>query len=124
MLSSGVIVWITYTRSARPQPSNKVGALEKVHSTPTGGPEKDGFELDGISMLGSDSQKHELKQQAWVEILLGKDAEELPGEHGASELNWSSSVEMPGYRLDARDARDERLDSSLLKKVEAIHDNK
>lgn len=47
--------------------------------------EKDGTELDRAAMLGNGGQRTELEQPP-EQMPLGNEAQELPGEHGKSEL--------------------------------------
>ena len=56
--------------------------------------EKDGVEVDRAAMLGNDGEKHELEQPL-AQMPLGNEAQELPAEHGQSELAHAWSTKAP-----------------------------
>jgi len=56
--------------------------------------EKDGTEVEGAAMLGTEGQRHELEQPL-TEMPLGHEAQELPAKHGRVEVGRSLSSKAP-----------------------------
>ena len=64
-------------------------------------PEIDGSEIDDANMLGNDVEKFELEQPI-AQMPLGKEAQELPGDHGTSEVGRSVSTRVTAAGIESR----------------------